>query len=131
MKKERLTKKEELPFDSTYSPRCECIETGSTITFGQMLAYDGVCAKLGKIEDIEEDLGIDLVTLFKALKKGIWFKRDDGLIVTRTITYIGRFGLTYIGDSLGNDDGDYPNVFNYYPYKDYGKTWALTKEELE
>ena len=27
---------------------------------------------IGELEDIEEELGIDLITLFKALKKGIW-----------------------------------------------------------
>ena len=30
--------------------------------------------KLGQLEDIEEELGIDLVTLFKALKNGFYFK---------------------------------------------------------
>ena len=29
--------------------------------------------KLGQLEDIEEELGIDLITLYKALKNGIYF----------------------------------------------------------
>ena len=37
--------------------------------------------KLSKIEDIEEELGIDLTTLFKALKNGIYFQDDSNSIV--------------------------------------------------
>ena len=34
--------------------------------------------KLGQLEDIEDDLGIDLVTLFKALTQGIyWIEKED------------------------------------------------------
>ena len=33
--------------------------------------YDAV-KKLGQLEDIEEELGIDLVTLFKALRNGFY-----------------------------------------------------------
>ena len=35
--------------------------------------------KLCKLEDIEEELGIDLITLFKALKEGI-FINDNGSV---------------------------------------------------
>lgn len=84
--------------------------------------------KLGQLEDIEEEFGIDLITLFKALKDGIWIKQ------------------TII------DKGEIKNLFFFYEdvnlYKDclyacpvdiydkrvsvyhYGKTWALTREEL-
>ena len=31
--------------------------------------------KLGQLEDIEEELGIDFITLFKALKDGVYTKR--------------------------------------------------------
>ena len=33
--------------------------------------------KLGQIEDLEEALGIDLLTLFKALMDGVWCKFED------------------------------------------------------
>ena len=83
--------------------------------------------KLGQLEDIEEELGIDLITLFKALKNGIWVKYDSDFgitgkpkikIVKDTATEICfRNGKWYIqeGEEL---------------LKNYGKTWALTKEEL-
>lgn len=76
--------------------------------------------KLGQLEDIEEELGIDLVTLFKALKNGIVLAKS--LIEVDVDLNDIRFGeLSY---SLNSED-------TYYIYlKDYGKTWALTKEEL-
>ena len=33
-----------------------------------------IYSKLKSLEDIEEELGIDLITLFKALKNGIYIK---------------------------------------------------------
>lgn len=35
---------------------------------------DDCSQKLGKIEDFEEEVGIDLITLFKAAQQGIWIK---------------------------------------------------------
>jgi len=97
---------------------------------------DGV-HKLGQLEDIEEELGIDLITLFKAFENGIWIKFNMG-----SRTYNWKTGET-------KETGDQV-VFHKAPYKilaeniayfrrlfekeyteNYGKTWALTKEELE
>ena len=70
--------------------------------------------KLSKIEDMEEELGIDLTMLFKALKNGIYGKAGS------KIEHIlaPRFSF-------------YRKKIYVYKIKDYGKTWALTKEELE
>ena len=38
---------------------------------------DDLVLKLGELEDLEEELGISLPILFKALKDGIWFIYDD------------------------------------------------------
>ena len=38
---------------------------------------DDLKLKLGQYEDLEDQLGIDLLTLFKALNKGIWFNYND------------------------------------------------------
>ena len=84
--------------------------------------------KLGKLEDIEEELGIDLITLFKALKKGVYVKFDS---------YFGNIGELDIKIVKDNATGIcYRNKKWYIQeedtlIKDYGKTWALTKEELE
>ena len=33
--------------------------------------------KLCQLEDIEEEIGIDLITLFKALKNGVWTNQEQ------------------------------------------------------
>lgn len=79
--------------------------------------------KLGQLEDLEEELGIDLITLFKALNS-CWFK----------------YNFEIIGDirpSLRFINGEWCLISNIeriafsYPLRLYGKTWSLTKEELE
>lgn len=79
---------------------------------------------VGQYEDIKEELGIDLITLFKALKNG---------------AYIPFYGQII---SLEKYKIDFPNKrfiakhFNGKMYeetlyfKDYGETWALKKEGL-
>lgn len=91
--------------------------------------------KLGQIEDIEEELGIDLITLFRALKNGVYY--DIG---SKTIRYYEIDGNQYIDIDIQDQ---FLNLMYASPYEDschcemslalndYGKTWALTKEELE
>ena len=88
--------------------------------------------QLEEYRKIEEELGIDLITLFNIdkqlnTKKEIWFKIEDEI------------------DASYRYDGDYYIIdlkhkafvkmvcepIDYFYFKDYGKTWALTKEELE
>lgn len=80
--------------------------------------------KLGKYEDIEEELGIDLITLFKALES-CWFYDFT------THKILGDIRPTLIFESgcfnLKSNLTDLPIL---YPLKQYGKTWALTREEL-
>ena len=40
--------------------------------------FNAEYAKLADLEDIEDELGIDLITLFKALKNGIYEILQDG-----------------------------------------------------
>ena len=80
--------------------------------------------KLGRLEDIEEELGIDLITLFKALKQMFVFHKENvkiellGLHIKSNELYL--FG--FVKDTVHAV---------YLSLKDYGKDWALTKEELE
>lgn len=81
--------------------------------------------KLGQLEDIEKELGIDLITLFKAIsnEKGIWKKvyGTKDFVNTRAMLTC-EFGKWRIYDKEW-----------IYELKDYGKTWWLEKpkEELE
>lgn len=79
---------------------------------------------VGQYEDIEEKLGIDLITLFKAIKDNIYYN-DCGKIIKVPVLGVSpmrenKFALECYYD-LKNFRVD---------IRDYGKTWALTKGEL-
>ena len=69
---------------------------------------------------IEEELGIDLVTLFKALKNGIWLKDDEEQFLPYHCLLRDDLILVLYEDIYKKE---------YLP-KDYGKTWALTRRAL-
>ena len=81
--------------------------------------------KLKSLEDLEEEIGVDFVTLVKMLKDGVYI--NDGGIV-------GEIGHIYkdqvksiehwpVWSFTDGDGGE-------YAFKDRGKTWALDKEEF-
>ena len=91
--------------------------------------YIAVEDKLRRLEDIEDELGIDLITLFKAVYGGFYYKDKDCGCVFFNDNFDIHMGLgivPFFSFTLINDDSYY-----YYFFKDYGKTWALTKEELK
>lgn len=94
----------------------------------QTLAIDGdAIDKLGELEDIEEELGIDLITLFNAYHCGFYIKYENGFIgFIRGGQYYLEVGLETKCFIVKEFE---PNGTRWY-FKDYGKTWALTKEEL-
>ncbi len=83
--------------------------------------------KLGAHEDIEQELGVDLVTLVKALKNGIWIKYDSNFGEGKPKIVIQKDTAT----GICWRDGKWWIEENDFLLKDYGKTWALTKEELQ
>ena len=89
--------------------------------------------KLGKLEDIEDELGIDLITLFKALFGGCVYAKTKKGILKVSVTRFTKSNL--FGGNANQSWWDYEHGDGFYHaklhYKDYGKTWALTKEELE
>lgn len=77
---------------------------------------------VGEYEDIEKELGIGLITLIKAISNGVWVKTKNDISKHLTVALKKR-----------HHTKEY--LLFYRPYshiylKDYGKTWALTKEEL-
>lgn len=117
-----------IPLDYFYNPiyEVELKRTGFMIfhieTALKRLEQDQ--DKLKQYKDIEEELGIDLITLFKALKNGIYDKNEDRnvLVFLSWHYHLKEMVLFY------DDENPYYN--GCYQFKDYGKTWALTKEEL-
>lgn len=85
--------------------------------------------KLQQLENIEEKLDIALITLFKAINSKSIFTKYDGKI------------SEHIEDNYNERDWYMQDEIVYFywedgshlcfEFKDYGKTWALNKEELE
>ena len=103
--------------------------------YPKMMGYEYVQAdmdcinKLGQLEDFEEELGIDFITLFKAIKTKIYAKAHHY-----------KTGKTSILDFeeprlIKHEEWCLVGTCGTFTYcvalKDYGKTWALTKEELK
>ncbi len=86
-----------------------------------MKDYRKVCQKLGQLEDIEDELGIDLIILLKAVKDGVWVRHPYN-----SIDY-EPFRIDYCSDYKTGEEEMYICGMEI---KNYGKTWALTKEDL-
>lgn len=91
--------------------------------------------KLGQLEDIEEELGIDLITLFKALKNGFYYRnpwsKDKEVVYASKCDVRSNWGLSV--KNLTKTGWGFVLMSNRNTYlipEDYGKTWALTREEL-
>ena len=91
---------------------------------------DQMCVdKLGTLEDIEEEIGVDLIKAIEFCKqvnskKVIYIKDEWG---TYPIKILDNLDVELFNHRLySNSRGIYVSLdlFNY------GKTWALTKEEL-
>lgn len=108
--------------------------------------------KLGQLENIEDELGIDLITLFKALKNGCWIRKGfygtcylEGKAIFIPSEYLHLNLYDYYTERKNEDsyeesesqealclfDMYYEDINNIARVRDYGKTWALTKEELD
>ena len=85
--------------------------------------------KLGQLEDIEEELGIDLIKAVELCKqvnskKVVYIKDEWG---TYPIKILDDLDVELFNHKLySNSRGIYVSLDLF----EYGKTWALTKEEL-
>ena len=90
--------------------------------------------KLGKLEDIEEELGIPLEVLFKGLKDGVYTKIDGQIWKCKSIDiyycdYFKKYLLeAYCIENVETFKHSYEHPLNI---EDYGKNWSLTRKELE
>ena len=115
----RLTKDLNTPHDDT---------TYANIVIDAVDRENIVLTKLKHYEDIEEELGIDLVTLVKALN-GLYYKfrPEDREISKMKVPMLRIINGEYCWICPKWMTTTWMSVL----VKDYGKTWALTKEELE
>ena len=84
--------------------------------------------KLKSLEDLEEEIGVDFITLVKMLKDDIYINdggivNEIGNIYKEKVKSIEHWPIW--GFSVGNDE-----MKTFYAFKDRGKTWALDKEEF-
>lgn len=86
-------------------------------------AIDQSIDKLGQLEDFEDELGIDLIILLKALMQGIYWKEKEG---KQTDIEIGDGHL-----KIHFNNGYMRDGWAVVYFEDYGKTWALTEKELK
>lgn len=88
--------------------------------------------KLGRLEDIEDELGIGLDVFHKLMKmdycgdQNILYVKDGNKIVEVGILELDycKKKIFFYKDKNYNDD-------YVYGFRQYGETWALTKEELQ
>lgn len=86
--------------------------------------FNAEYAKLADLEDIEKEHGIDLITLFKALK-GIWVKSTNG-----DVYYVGSPYLCFSENEIRELELQFRVGDTRYKIKDYGKTWSVNKKVL-
>lgn len=87
--------------------------------------FRDVYCKLQYLEDIEEEIGIDFITLFKALKNGIYIN-DCGIVNEIGNIYETEVKCIEHWPLWGFKAGDDVEC----AFKNRGKTWALDKEEF-
>ena len=86
--------------------------------------FRDIYCKLQDLEDLEEEIDIDLITLFKALKQKHVFHKENvkiellGLHIKSNELYLYGF----VEDTTHTV---------YLSLKEHGITWAIKKEELE
>ena len=134
---ERLTEKDRYGHFYTNKANCRNIysldgEKLEGVFFeNQVLAIDGEAIdKLGQLEDIEEEIGIELTTLFKALKYGVYYYTSQNQL---THDYVWLYD-NYVSASV-RDKLSYSLLTCFQKqilsFEDYGTTWSLDKGELE
>ena len=79
--------------------------------------------KLCQLEDIEEELGIDLITLYKA--------QTQGFYIINVSNKIEKVRLSEWRFNLIKKEVHRVQWNNHLLFADYGKTWSLDKQTLE
>lgn len=101
-----------------------------------------IANKLGQKENDDEELGIDSHILFQALRNGIYvaytisrendsyYELEFGKCSNAKIIFIDSWRIK-IADLTEFEIRLEDNHYEEINFADYGKTWALTREELE
>ena len=101
---------------------------------------DSIYNRLKLLEDLEEEIGMSLLLLFRILKYGRiihkykLFCADkqtilESCIINGLFYESGQYGLEVYNEE--DDIDEEYNDFKYVYIKEYGITWAIKEEELE
>ena len=128
---ERLTKKEDIciKIDKECEYDLTSYNNGITILKGdpiEIMSLDKATEKLHKILEIEDKLGIDLITLFKAYSNGFYVKGEKEKQHIDFQNHLNANAFKHKEMFYGHE-----YCYQYVKLYDYGKEWALTKQELE
>lgn len=85
--------------------------------------------KLGQLEDIEKEIGIDLTVLFSALKNGVWYFDEQGQLVHDYVWLVNNYINAGVPDKLSFSFKTFLSG-KILLFAGYGKEWALTEERL-
>ena len=84
---------------------------------------------LEEYRKIEEEIGVDFITLVKMLKDGVYIN-DNGVVDEIGNIYKERVKSIEHWPIWGFNVGDDDEIKSFYAFKDRGKTWALDKDEF-
>ena len=97
-------------------------------TYVEYGTEEKIVDKLGKLEDLEEELGCQLDVVFKALTNGIYTKESesDNELELFEVRGIEKKGVSVISKFCSYAECDFT-----CEYKDYKKTWFLKEDRSE
>lgn len=90
--------------------------------------FRDIC-KLQDLENIEEEIGIDLTVLFTALKNGVYYFDEQGQLIHDYVWLVNNYIAEGVPDKLSFSFQTSHNR-QVLLFEDYGKTWALYKQQL-
>ena len=90
--------------------------------------FRDIC-KLQDLENVEEEIGIDLTVLFTALKNGVYYFDEQGQLIHDYVWLVNDYVAEGVPDKLSFSFKTSHNR-QVLLFEDYGKTWALYKQQL-
>lgn len=115
-------------------------EVRDRITFSNDFQTEMICQKCCLLEDIEDKINFDFITMDLILEnKKFYYKdrlhwNDPEAEDYQKIIYGQPFkdnSIFFGQDKMLFIDWGWDPIIKDFPYEDYGKWWAATKEELE
>ena len=121
---ERITEKRAV------SPQCDKDGNTTKVEFIAFKDIDEAYKKLYKLENLEEELGIELITLFKALKYGVCYISNQNQLTHDYVWLFNNHISAEVHDKLSYSLMTC-NERRILSFEDYGVTWAIYRQELE